>query len=84
MEFKELKRERTLWNVFPLYLHQSKTDAFFAGKWIAKDNHLRTAANQTARKALQSNLHVRPPLVRDHLCKTPKLSQFKSYSWNLS
>ena len=34
-------------------------------------------------KQVQTNLHVRPPLVRDHQSKTPKLSQSKPYSWNL-
>ena len=34
-------------------------------------------------KQVQSNLHVRPPVVSDRQSKTPKFSQSKPYSWNL-
>ena len=32
-------------------------------------------------KCIQSNLHLRLPLVSDEIFKTPKLSQSKPYSW---
>ena len=68
------------------FLKTEKTISVFKQTRIREDGAL--LESETVRKRhiltlVQWNLHVRPPTISYHLSKTPKLSQSKSYGWNL-